>query len=267
LPFGPPETGAAPRERTVVFCTGLAQDPAVPWRTARFVLVCVAAVLAVSGTTTARSADAPAWTSYDEAALRELLEGTRGYRHSWVAAPELLILDRVMRFEGTDVSRGAKATADQLDPHETLELEADLTSALLELTGGQFAGFSRVRVVTPDAAAPTAVFQRGRIVVGRFRGIHEQTGALGYGGRTTLAGTITAGVVMLDDEFDRASDRRRVVRMHELGHALGYNHVESRPSLMNPRIGRELTAFDRMAIGLAHGPDAAPAAPQLASLR
>jgi hypothetical protein len=52
---------------------------------------------------------------------------------------------------------------------------------------------------------------------------------------------------MLDDDFDRTSDRRRLLRTHELGHALGYNHVKSRASIMNPGIGSEPNAFDHQA--------------------
>jgi hypothetical protein len=64
----------------------------------------------------------------------------------------------------------------------------------------------------------------------------------------TRGGTITAGAVILDSDFDRQSDRRQLLRTHELGHALGYNHVESLRSVMNPRVGSELTDFDRTAI-------------------
>ena len=49
----------------------------------------------------------------------------------------------------------------------------------------------------------------------------------------------------LDRDFDRDDNRRRLLRIHELGHALGYQHVESRSSIMNPSIGPEPTEFDR----------------------
>jgi len=47
------------------------------------------------------------------------------------------------------------------------------------------------------------------------------------------------------------ADNRRLLRTHELGHALGFNHVKSRVSIMNPRIGPEVTAFDRQVAMLA----------------
>ena len=51
----------------------------------------------------------------------------------------------------------------------------------------------------------------------------------------------------LDREFDQSDARRRLLRIHELGHALGYLHVRSRTSIMNPSIGPEPTTFDRQA--------------------
>ena len=69
---------------------------------------------------------------------------------------------------------------------------------------------------------------------------------VGDGGRTARAdGTITSGTVLLDEDSDRDAERHRLLRIHELGHALGYNHVASERSVMNPTIGAEPTPFDR----------------------
>lgn len=38
-------------------------------------------------------------------------------------------------------------------------------------------------------------------------------------------GSVTGGAVFLDHTFDREDSRRRLLRIHELGHALGYRHV------------------------------------------
>jgi hypothetical protein len=57
------------------------------------------------------------------------------------------------------------------------------------------------------------------------------------------------------------------LRIHELGHALGYQHVQTTPSIMRPTIGPEPTDFDRAAALIAYqrpvgnrAPDIDPAA-------
>jgi predicted Zn-dependent protease len=50
---------------------------------------------------------------------------------------------------------------------------------------------------------------------------------------------------MLDEEYDRTTQQPRLLRMHELGHALGFNHVDSLRSVMNPTVGMEPTDLDR----------------------
>jgi hypothetical protein len=79
--------------------------------------------------------------------------------------------------------------------------------------------------------------------------------------------------MFLDRDFDRNDSRRRLLRMHELGHALGYQHVTSRASIMNPSIGAEPTEFDRSAAVIAfarppgnRSPDADPARASRVSL-
>jgi hypothetical protein len=85
-------------------------------------------------------------------------------------------------------------------------------------------------------------------------------------------GSIVGGAMYLDRAFDRDDNRRRLLRIHELGHALGYQHVESRTSIMNPSIGPEPTEFDRQGAMVAFArpagnksPDVDPAATVLSA--
>ena len=60
---------------------------------------------------------------------------------------------------------------------------------------------------------------------------------------------------MLDSEYDRTGGAmRRLLRIHELGHALGFNHVTSRPSVMNPTLGSEPTDLDKRVALIAFAP-------------
>ena len=63
---------------------------------------------------------------------------------------------------------------------------------------------------------------------------------------------MTAGILMLDRDFDRSgSNFTRSLRAHELGHALGYQHVIARDSVMNSLARLEPNDFDRAAARIA----------------
>jgi hypothetical protein len=191
---------------------------------------------------------ASATMAADVAATHELLEGIVGRRVMWTAAPTLLIETSVMDFASGSLSTGFVATADTLSDEDVAELTADLTDALNGLTAGTLKVFRAVTIDATPAGEIVKVLRAGHIVVGRFHGVRAKTGNLGYGGRMTRNGMITQAAVVLDEAFDSQSSQRTLLRTHELGHALGFNHVESRPSVMNPRVGNPITAFDREAI-------------------
>ena len=195
----------------------------------------------------ARSDDRDAAAS-NAAALRELLEGVKGRREAWLSAPSLVIVTSVMDYAGGDLMNGYSATAEQLTAQDRDALVADFTRALGDLTGGQIKAFANVRLESAPAGQFVKVLRAGQIVAGRYRGVQSKTGSLGYGGRMTRGSQITAAAVIIDRDADRDQKQQNVIRTHELGHALGYNHVESRPFIMNPRAGAGLTDFDREAL-------------------
>jgi hypothetical protein len=110
-----------------------------------------------------------------------------------------------------------------------------------------------VSTETPSEGAAVSVQRDGAIVVARYQGLQAVTGYTGYGRWATLGdGTVTAGVVLYDADFDRtASANRRTLRVHELGHALGYSHVMARPSVMNSSPSAGPNDFDRDAARIA----------------
>jgi hypothetical protein len=186
----------------------------------------------------------------DARALDEMLHGGHPAALRWDRVPELVVLMPVMAYEqghGTEYL----ATAEQLTDDEAAALVADLSEALAALTDHTVRAFSGIRQENAAAGESVNVMRRGQIVVGRFKGVRDQLATIGFGGRSSTGDTIRGGSIMLDDEFDRASGDRRLLRMHELGHALGYNHVQSQVSIMNPRIGPALTEFDRAAVRVA----------------
>ena len=196
------------------------------------------------------SAEAP-----DDAALQELLHGTDGVVKHWISAPELVVLESVMMYHSGE-ARSYTATSERLTNEEVNELVSDLTAALGLLTGNTYNGFAAIHHESVIAGTEARVLRSGQIVAGRYRDVRNLTHTIGLGGRASRTdGTITGAAIILDDDFDRTSPARRLLRMHELGHALGYNHVQSRISIMNPSIGPEPTLFDREAARVAfHAP-------------
>jgi hypothetical protein len=183
----------------------------------------------------------------DAHAFNEMVFGSKGRSLAWARAPELVLLTSVMQYQA-DESNTYAATSEQLAEAEADQLIHDLTAALAVLSGGVFTEFSGVQREFVAAGGTAQVLRPGKIVVGRFRGVKDAAHAIGRGGRKVNAsGTITSGAMLLDADYDRASNQRRLLRTHELGHALGYNHVAARESVMNDRIGADLTDFDRKA--------------------
>ena len=193
------------------------------------------------------SADAAIGT----APVDEMLHTPQGRWERWTEVPELVVLTSVMDYH----ARGAheyRATDERLRDQDVDALVADLTRALSELSGQTIVQFAAVHRDPIAPGAQVAIMQTGRIVAGRYRGVRDVENTLGFGGRQTRSdGSISAAAVVLDAEFDRTSGARRLSRMHELGHALGFNHVSSRVSVMNVRIGTEPTDVDRRLARLA----------------
>ncbi len=136
---------------------------------------------------------------------------------------------------------------------EISDLTTQLAQGLSLLTAGTYADFSSTTVERPAAGTSVLVKRVGKIVVGRYTGISNGgDGTIGYGAWMERSdGSVAAGVMYLDQAFDKSDSRRRLLRYHELGHALGYQHVTSRPSIMNPELGPDLTDFDRQAVSIA----------------
>ena len=188
------------------------------------------------------------------AALDEMLRDSSGQRQQWPSAPELVVLTSVMKYQ-TGEPREYVATSERVSAEDTQGLVADLTLALRQLTNDTFMQFATVRYEAVPPGSSVNVARPKQIVVGRYKGLHAMAQTLGFGGRSARRnGAITSAAIVLDSEFDRTSELRGLLRTHELGHALGYNHVKSRVSIMNPRIGPDVTDFDRQVVTLAFGP-------------
>lgn len=204
-------------------------------------------------------------STFDLGAFDQMFRAA-GSLFRWTEAPRLTIQTRVLQFTNvTDTSY--TATDATLTDEEVNQLMADLTWGLPQLTGDRFRSFADQRRETATAGSLVPVRRTGEIVVARYAGLTAATNFWGYGRWGSSApGTVVAGIVMLDRDFEQSgSPFRRSLRVHELGHSLGYNHVTSRTSVMNSSARVEPNDFDRSAAKLAflrppanRSPDADP---------
>jgi hypothetical protein len=186
-------------------------------------------------------------STFDLPAFDEMFRGGNGRLRRWTTRPALVIVGTVMKYSSSGTDR-FEAIADRLTADEVTALTAHLNEALALLTGGTFTSFSSVKVEWPSVGEQVTVQRNGTIVVGRYTGIQNLAQTIGYGSWAEQPdGSVVGGSIWLDRDFDRDDVGRRLVRIHELGHALGYSHVTVRTSIMNPSLGPSPTDFDRAA--------------------
>jgi hypothetical protein len=190
--------------------------------------------------------------TFDLTAFDQLARSTNERLQRWTTRPSLVVIVPVMHYSAS-VDDGFVATNDKMTDVEASGLASHLTEALTLLSGGTYTAFESTTLERPAAGDIVSVKRPGKIVVGRYYSMPTMDGTIGLATWFEQSdGTVNGGVVFLDEPFDHNDNRRRLLRFHELGHALGYRHVTSRSSIMNPVIGPEPTDFDREAAMIAY---------------
>lgn len=185
-------------------------------------------------------------SSFDLAAFDEMFRASESGLQRWTTAPRLVLVASVMTYS-TSFSSEFPATSEQLTDDEATTMLAHLREGLALLTGGTYTNFASVEVERPASGTRVSTQRNGTIVVGRYNGVVTFAQTIGFGQwAVENDGSVRAGAMYLDRDFDRNDSRRRLLRIHELGHALGYQHVTSRASVMNPSIGAEPSDFERV---------------------
>jgi hypothetical protein len=190
-------------------------------------------------------------STFDLPAFDEMFRASNSRLQRWTARPSLVVVGAVLKYANGTRDR-YEASAERLTDDEVTSLVSHLSEGLDWLTAGVYPSFGSVEVEWPQQGEQVSVRRTGTIVVGRYTGITSLAQTIGYGSWAEQPdGTVWGGSIWLDREFDRDDARRRLLRIHELGHALGYNHVTLRPSIMNPAIGKEPSDFDRAGAAIA----------------
>ena len=184
-------------------------------------------------------------TSFDLTGFNEMFRGENARLQRWTSRPSLVIIASTMAL-GSLSAETFTASSEQMSADEVNLMVAHLTEGSTLLTAGTFTSFESVEVERPNAGDRVTPMRNLQITVGRYTGIVNLANTIGYGRWPTAGdGTVIGGSLFLDRDFDRNDARRRLLRIHELGHALGYQHVAGRTSIMNASIGPEPTDFDR----------------------
>jgi len=188
--------------------------------------------------------------SFDLVAFNEMFRGSHERLQRWMTAPSLVVLTTVMKFESSE-STSAEGTSEQIPSTEVDAMVRDLTDALATLTANTYTAFAQVTRESTSAGSRASTARNGQIVVARYRDLRTMTSSVGFGRWAEREdGVVTGGAMFLDATYDGTSEKRKL-RTHELGHALGYKHVTTRPSIMNPVLGYDVMDFDRQGAAIA----------------
>lgn len=195
--------------------------------------------------------------SFDQMFRHQQLSGAGPGLTRWTTAPGLVLERRVIEF--TDVCAQSYAGIDETIPQGDADsIITDMRDGLALLTNGRLGPFASVTTQQADTGAAVVPRQPGRIVVMRGRGLQTKTTYWGYAcWSTTPDGEVTGGFIVLDRDFDTSTSPslapfHRSLRMHELGHTLGCQHVTNgRISVMNTNARTEPNDFDKQAARLA----------------
>lgn len=189
-------------------------------------------------------------TSFDLASFNQMFRSPQLRR--WRQPPPVVIETRALQF--TDVNASASVgTTDAMTDQEFAGLSADLAWALPQLSGNTFPAFAAMVKQASAQGALVPLLNTGQITVARVVGLTTATGFWGYGRwQTQSDGTVVAGNLVLDRDFERSGSQfLRSLRTHELGHAMGYDHVTGRASFMNSNARLEPNEFDQSACRIA----------------
>jgi len=184
--------------------------------------------------------------SLDLTAFNQMFRGNNGELHRWTSAPAAVLQRRALRFTTVNDSSYV-ATASVMADSQADAILGDLAWAMPQLSANVFPAFSSVQRETAAEGEVVATNRPGTVVVALTEGLTATTGFAGYTRWAwNGAGEMLQAVIVFDRNFDSsATPYRRAVRAHELGHALGYNHVTARPSVMDPSGTIEPNQFDR----------------------
>jgi hypothetical protein len=182
--------------------------------------------------------------AFNSQAFDEMFRGfAAGVLTRWVDPPGLVI-ERSLLDEWDD----SMATEAQLTDAEIGAAVSQMSAMLSELSGGVFQTFRSIEVVSTLPDMPLELKRSGAITMVHYTtpGVDSDGSRFCGRGGPSYNSTfiVSSGTIWLDRRW---ADCNPTTAGHELGHALGYNHVTSARSIMNAPSAPMLTDFDHEA--------------------
>ncbi len=190
--------------------------------------------------------------SFDLTAFNQMFRAQGLQR--WTSVPALRIISNVVEFNQAGPTY--TVTGQALTAAELASITADLSYGLPLLTGSVFQTFSSITTL-PISSGTVTLLVEGSITFARCSGLAAARNSAGYGQwQFRTDDVVTGGMLCIDRDFDLSESAvGRGVRLHELGHALGYQHVLRATKdkvLMNPSIEiNDVAPWDRDAARIA----------------
>jgi hypothetical protein len=190
--------------------------------------------------------------TFDRAAFEELAPraGDTGLRR-WTADPSLIVLTNVVEYDG--VAYDPLVTDRRVPDADFGCLVSGVQRAIAPMSDNVMT-FKKVDVVSPPAGSRFSIpgTTEGTIVVAVARGLSANGRASAFAG--IRPEVLVRGVVWVSAEnFPLCGSTAARVYPHELGHALGYQHVTLEASVMSGiQPTSALTGFDRDAIRIVY---------------
>jgi len=203
--------------------------------------------------------------TFDRAAFEELApRATATGLRRWTENPALMVLTNVVEYDGVAYD---PVVTDRRVADGDLTCVLDGVQRAIAPMSDNVMTFRKVEVVSPPAGSRFSIpgTSEGTIVVAVAHGLAANGRAAAFGGLRPEV--LVRGVVWISaDNLPLCGATAARVYPHELGHALGYQHVMLEASVMSGvQPTSALTAFDRDAIRIVyqrppgnHSPDVDP---------
>lgn len=189
-------------------------------------------------------------TSFDLAAFDAMARTHEGQLVRWTSTPNLIFQRNLLDYSDDAGGSSYMVLNESLSDADLACLETRAREAVGLMSGNALAaGTSTTTAVMPGTRVDGTA--TGAITVWAARNLGGSAGRGGISYRIPAL-TVAAGIVFLEvaqpGNPNQASCAGNVnVLRHEIGHALGYQHVETRASVMQPVNAPAPTPFDQQA--------------------